>query len=98
MKRADAGETPVEGMAARVDVADLRMHETMQRCAGDDQAAADSRADGEVYKGFDIARRPPPVLGQSRRVDIVIEADRTGELPGEGARDIDAAPSRLRGE
>src|ERR1700726_3716461 len=82
-------------MASRVDMTDLRMHQPVNRRAVHQHATADSRADGEIHKRFDLSRRSPPVLGQSRRVDVGIETDGTREFSREDSRNVGAAPSRL---
>src|SRR5882762_9754826 len=83
-------------MPPRVDMPDLRMHQPVNRHTVDQDATADSGADGEVHEGVDVSRRPPAMLGQGGRVDVGIETDRAGEFPRESARNIGAAPSRLR--
>src|SRR5580704_2235159 len=83
-------------MPPRVDMADLRMHQPVNRLSVDQDATPDSCADGEIHEGIDVSRRPPAMLGQGRRVDVGIETDGAGEFPSESARNIGAAPSRLR--
>jgi len=97
MKRAHAGELQVQRVPSRVDMADLRMHQSVNRHPIDQDATADSGADGEVHEAVDVSRHPPAVLGQGRRVDVGIETDGAGEFPCESARNIGAAPSGLWG-
>ena len=84
-------------MAAGIDMTNLRMHETVNRRAVDDHATAFACADGQVHEIRDVACGSPPMLGQSRRVGVGVEADGTAEFPGEASRDVGVAPSHLRG-
>src|ERR1700722_8628519 len=83
-------------MPSRVDMADLRMHQPVNRHPVDQHATADSGADGEVNEIIDVSRRSPAMLGQSGRVDVGIETDGAGEFPRESARNIGVAPPRFR--
>src|ERR1700674_4784436 len=74
VKRTHTGEPQVHGMASRGDMTDLRMHETVNRRAAHYHATADACADGEIHQIIDVSRRAPPVLSQSRGVDVGIES------------------------
>src|ERR1700688_1488771 len=98
MKRAHAGEARIEGMTSGVDMADFRVHETVNRCAVDKYAAADTCADGQVHEVSHVPPGPPSMLGQGRRIDVGIEADGYAHCSRQAARDVGAAPSRFRRE
>ena len=73
----------------QTQVALVPVYETSnaERTFADGVAALDKR---------DVPRRSPAVLGQRRRIDVGIEADGAGKFPCESARDVGAAPPRLR--
>ena len=98
MKRAHAREARIEGMTPGVDMTDFRVHEAVNRCPVDEYAAADTRADGQVHEASHVPPRPPSMLGQGRRIDVGIEADGYAHGSRQAARDVGAAPSRLRRE
>ena len=94
------------GIARRVPrhghVPHFRVHQPVQQPAPGHPAAADARADGQVYEGVQAPGRPPAVLAQGRAVHVGVESHgdrpvRARQAGPQEAGDVGAAPAGLRG-
>src|ERR1700722_1975277 len=95
VERAHAGEIDVECVAARVNVADLRMHQAVQRRAIDEYAATDAGAHRQIDQVFCAASGAPAMLRQGGGVHVRVETHRAGELLRKRPDHIDVAPAGL---
>src|ERR1700735_5397023 len=82
-------------MTPRKNMANLRMHESMNRYSPHQHSTADPGADGEIHRIFEPSRRTPTMLRQRRCVGVRVEADGTSELMRQTSRNVGAAPSHL---
>ena len=96
VKRAYARKIYVEFVAARVDVANLRMHQAVQGCALDQHAAADAGAHRHIHQVSRIAACTPAMFGKRRRVNVGVEADGAGKFPRQHGGNIGIAPANFR--
>lgn len=97
MEGADPGEGQIVGVSGRSEMADFRMAQALKGRATHHDAAAYSRADGQVGADLLIPPGAPERLGPGGSIYVCVKTNRKAEDPGEPPGKVGVAPAGFGG-
>lgn len=78
-----------------MDVADLRMHESMQKVTVYQHATTDACANGDIDERVHFFTCAPEIFAQDSRIHIGVKTDRHTQSLPQSSNDVCALPTRL---